>query len=200
MPIPCHSPVSALLQLDPMPRRRGGCRATPRSCSPLTCGGVPPTGVLAAGMGGSSLSPPWPALHQSPGPGGAAAPTLCPPLCPPPPAPSFGIKLFVRPVCQPVCAVPGGTLGSASAAPAGETRWDEPPPQPCLLRELAEWPLPRCGAGGAQPRRGILRPPALGLLRLDVALTYIPTAPCHRLGARVSQGIHLLGTCVPHPA
>ncbi|XP_049664013.1 collagen alpha-1(III) chain-like [Accipiter gentilis] len=53
-------------QLDPVPRRRGGRRVTPRSCSPLTCGGVPSTGVLAAVL---------PSVAWRPGSGPARRPT-----------------------------------------------------------------------------------------------------------------------------
>lgn len=121
----CSPPAGSRAPLEGRPSGNAALLLSPR----LWRG--PPHGSPGCRDGGeqpfssvaSSASEPWPR-------GGCStrfvSPTLCPPLCPPPPVPFFEIKLFMRPVCQPVCAIPGGTLGSASATPAGETRRDEP--------------------------------------------------------------------------
>ncbi|KAM6331908.1 uncharacterized protein FN964_014613 [Alca torda] len=102
-------------QLDPAPPRPTGGAAVGQHHIPAlpSLAEGPPPGVLAARTGGSSLPPPRPALHQSPGWGGQLQHPLFSPLSVFPP--NFGIKLFVSAVCQPVCAPPpGGTLGNAS--------------------------------------------------------------------------------------
>ncbi|XP_074664978.1 uncharacterized protein LOC141916425 [Strix aluco] len=101
----------------------GGSWIQPPLCSAPTLPSLAEGGVFPPG--GSWLQG-WGEQPSSTPAGSASEPCsgergLQHPLCvrvPPPFVPSFGIKLFVRPVCQPVCAVPGGgALGSASTAP-----------------------------------------------------------------------------------
>lgn len=131
LPPPSYSPVSDPPQLD-LPPTSGA--AVGQHHAPA------PPGVLAAGTRTAGSRCHRQLCIR------AAVPSVPPSV--PSTVPSFGIKLFVRPACQPVCAVPTGTLGCASAAPAAGTCRDEPHRSRVCSGNWQRGLCPAAGLGG----------------------------------------------------